>query len=74
MEWLETNVCSFLKEERISSVPDRLFKIIFVGNSSVGKTSFLRRFCEDRFFPDTAATIGKCKKHDYCDYSSSNST
>uniref|UniRef100_A0A8C0AVW4 Uncharacterized protein n=1 Tax=Buteo japonicus TaxID=224669 RepID=A0A8C0AVW4_9AVES len=36
----------------------RLFKIIFVGNSSVGKTSFLRQFCEDRFFPGTAATIG----------------
>ncbi|NXW62481.1 RAB44 protein, partial [Eurystomus gularis] len=42
----------------INCVPDRLFKIIFVGNSSVGKTSFLTRFCEDRFFPDTAATIG----------------
>ncbi|XP_009472347.1 PREDICTED: EF-hand calcium-binding domain-containing protein 4B [Nipponia nippon] len=45
-------------EERINSVPDRLFKIIFVGNASVGKTSFLRRFCEDRFFPGTAATVG----------------
>uniref|UniRef100_A0A8C3JCN3 Calcium release activated channel regulator 2A n=1 Tax=Calidris pygmaea TaxID=425635 RepID=A0A8C3JCN3_9CHAR len=45
-------------EERINSVLDHLFKIIVVGNSSVGKTSFLRRFCEDRFFPDTAATIG----------------
>ncbi|NXN44898.1 RAB44 protein, partial [Rhinoptilus africanus] len=42
----------------INSVPDHLFKIIFVGNSSVGKTSFLRRFCEDRFFPGTAATVG----------------
>ncbi|XP_010002979.1 PREDICTED: EF-hand calcium-binding domain-containing protein 4B [Chaetura pelagica] len=46
------------KEERINSAPDRLFKIIFVGNSSVGKTSFLRRFCEDHFFPGTAATVG----------------
>ncbi|XP_050189500.1 EF-hand calcium-binding domain-containing protein 4B [Myiozetetes cayanensis] len=45
-------------EERINSVPEHLFKIIFVGNSSVGKTSFLRRFCEDRFFPGTAATVG----------------
>ncbi|XP_035169262.1 EF-hand calcium-binding domain-containing protein 4B isoform X2 [Oxyura jamaicensis] len=45
-------------EEGIKSVPDRLFKIILVGNSSVGKTSFLRRFCEDRFFPGTAATVG----------------
>ncbi|XP_037245992.1 EF-hand calcium-binding domain-containing protein 4B isoform X1 [Falco rusticolus] len=55
---LDTNVCSYLKEEGINSVPDRLFKIVFVGNSSVGKTSFLRRFCEDRFFPGTAATVG----------------
>ncbi|KAM6309833.1 EF-hand calcium-binding domain-containing protein 4B [Podargus strigoides] len=45
-------------EERINSAPDRFFKIIFVGNSSVGKTSFLRRFCEDRFFPGTASTLG----------------
>ncbi|NWH63154.1 RAB3B protein, partial [Geococcyx californianus] len=42
----------------INSVPDHLFKIIFVGNSSVGKTSFLRRFCEDHFSPGTAATVG----------------
>ncbi|XP_064374468.1 LOW QUALITY PROTEIN: EF-hand calcium-binding domain-containing protein 4B [Dromaius novaehollandiae] len=58
VEQLETNVYSYLKEERINSVPDHLFKIIFVGNSSVGKTSFLRRFCEDRFFPGTPATVG----------------
>ncbi|KAG6926370.1 RAB3A, member RAS oncogene family, partial [Chelydra serpentina] len=45
-------------EERIYSTPDRLFKIVFVGNSSVGKTSFLRRFCEDHFSPDTSATVG----------------
>ncbi|KAM6439734.1 LOW QUALITY PROTEIN: EF-hand calcium-binding domain-containing protein 4B [Rhynochetos jubatus] len=52
----ETNVCAFFKEERINSVPEHLFKIIFVVNLSVGKTSFLR-FCEDCFFPGTAATI-----------------
>uniref|UniRef100_A0A6J0UZZ1 EF-hand calcium-binding domain-containing protein 4B n=1 Tax=Pogona vitticeps TaxID=103695 RepID=A0A6J0UZZ1_9SAUR len=38
--------------------PDRLFKIVFVGNSSVGKTSFLRRFSEDHFYSGTAATVG----------------
>ncbi|KAM9245530.1 LOW QUALITY PROTEIN: EF-hand calcium-binding domain-containing protein 4B [Leptosomus discolor] len=56
IEQLETNACSYL-EERINSVPDHLFKVIFVGNSSVGKTSFLR-FCEDCFLPGTAATVG----------------
>ncbi|XP_053895424.1 EF-hand calcium-binding domain-containing protein 4B isoform X1 [Malaclemys terrapin pileata] len=45
-------------EERIYSAPDRLFKIVFVGNSSVGKTSFLRRFCEGHFSPNTSATVG----------------
>ncbi|XP_069824634.1 EF-hand calcium-binding domain-containing protein 4B isoform X2 [Dendropsophus ebraccatus] len=45
-------------EERVNSPPDRLFKIVMVGNSSVGKTSFLRRFCEDSFYPGTSATVG----------------
>uniref|UniRef100_A0A8D2BEB9 Calcium release activated channel regulator 2A n=1 Tax=Sciurus vulgaris TaxID=55149 RepID=A0A8D2BEB9_SCIVU len=46
------------KEESSPSTPDRLFKIVFVGNSAVGKTSFLRRFCEERFSPGMAATVG----------------
>lgn len=46
------------KEESCPSTPDRLFKIVFVGNSAVGKTSFLRRFCEDRFSPGMTATVG----------------
>ncbi|XP_045410525.1 EF-hand calcium-binding domain-containing protein 4B [Lemur catta] len=46
------------KKESSPSTPDRLFKVVFVGNSAVGKTSFLRRFCEDRFSPGMAATVG----------------
>ncbi|KAL6116774.1 cracr2a [Pungitius sinensis] len=38
--------------------PDRLFKVVLVGNSSVGKTSLLRSFCEGRFRPSTTATVG----------------
>ncbi|XP_066541782.1 EF-hand calcium-binding domain-containing protein 4B [Hoplias malabaricus] len=45
-------------EEGLSSGPDRLFKIVLVGNSSVGKTSLLRRFCDDCFYPGTSATVG----------------
>ncbi|XP_072291472.1 EF-hand calcium-binding domain-containing protein 4B [Eucyclogobius newberryi] len=44
--------------EEGSSSPDRLFKIIIVGNSSVGKTSLLKRFCDDCFHPGTSATVG----------------
>ncbi|XP_074125343.1 EF-hand calcium-binding domain-containing protein 4B [Sminthopsis crassicaudata] len=47
-----------IHENSSSNSPDRLFKIIFVGNSSVGKSSFMRRFCEDRFCPGTSATVG----------------
>ncbi|KAM7116587.1 EF-hand calcium-binding domain-containing protein 4B isoform 1-T5 [Molossus nigricans] len=45
-------------EEGSPSTPDRLFKIVFVGNSAVGKTSFLRRFCDERFSPGMTATVG----------------
>ncbi|XP_012688537.2 EF-hand calcium-binding domain-containing protein 4B [Clupea harengus] len=48
-------ICS---AEGASSSPDRLFKIVLVGNSSVGKTSLLRRFCNDSFYPGTSATVG----------------
>lgn len=49
-------------EEVTNATPDRIFKIVFVGNSSVGKTCFLRRFSDDCFYPGTAATVGI----DYC--------
>uniref|UniRef100_A0A669DX95 Calcium release activated channel regulator 2A n=1 Tax=Oreochromis niloticus TaxID=8128 RepID=A0A669DX95_ORENI len=38
--------------------PERLFKIVLVGNSSVGKTCLLRRFCDEAFHPGTSATVG----------------
>ncbi|KAG8438832.1 hypothetical protein GDO86_005140 [Hymenochirus boettgeri] len=44
--------------ERAYSPPDRLFKIVLIGDSSVGKTSFMRRFCEGSFYPGTSATVG----------------
>lgn len=43
--------------------PDRLFKVVLVGNSSVGKTSLLRSFCEGRFHPSTIATVGEKEKN-----------
>lgn len=47
-----------MNEEGSPSPPDRLFKIVMVGNSSVGKTSLLKRFCEDCFYSGTSATVG----------------
>ena len=34
------------------------FKIIMLGNSSVGKTSIVSRFIGDRYDPSVKATIG----------------
>jgi len=39
--------------------PDRLLKVVLVGNSNVGKSSLLRSFCEGRFHPAATATVGE---------------
>uniref|UniRef100_A0A672P6E6 Uncharacterized protein n=1 Tax=Sinocyclocheilus grahami TaxID=75366 RepID=A0A672P6E6_SINGR len=36
------------------------FNVVMVGNSCVGKTSFIRRFHEDQFTEDYRSTIGEC--------------
>lgn len=41
-----------------ASPQKRVFKIIVVGNSAVGKTCLTYRFCEGRFPGRTEATIG----------------
>ncbi len=39
--------------------PERTVKIIVVGNSNVGKTSLLYRFCQQTFHDKITSTIGK---------------
>ncbi|KAM4702415.1 EF-hand calcium-binding domain-containing protein 4B-like isoform 6-T6 [Discoglossus pictus] len=41
-----------------TEIPDYVYKILFVGNSNVGKTAFLHRVHEGSFSRDTSATIG----------------
>ncbi|KFM05325.1 Ras-related protein Rab-44, partial [Aptenodytes forsteri] len=41
-----------------SCSPDHIFKVVFVGNSGVGKSSFIHRFCYGRFLAELNATIG----------------
>ena len=43
----------------IAANPERVFKVIFIGDSSVGKTSLIRRFCRGAFTPEgLRSTIG----------------
>ncbi|XP_060629141.2 ras-related protein Rab-44 [Anolis sagrei] len=42
----------------VSSHPDHLYNVLFVGNTDVGKTSFLCRLQEDSFSGNVTATIG----------------
>ncbi|KAI5622246.1 ras-related protein Rab-3A, partial [Silurus asotus] len=37
---------------------DHMFKILIIGNSSVGKTSFLFRYAEESFTPAFVSTVG----------------
>lgn len=37
---------------------DYMFKVLIIGNSSVGKTSFLFRYADDSFTPAFVSTVG----------------
>lgn len=41
-----------------SEVYDYLIKLLIIGDSGVGKTNMLLRFCEDKFLTHTLSTIG----------------
>ncbi|KAM9807733.1 EF-hand calcium-binding domain-containing protein 4A [Neosynchiropus ocellatus] len=38
--------------------PRRAFKVVFLGNSGVGKTSFIQHYCTGHFTPEVSATVG----------------
>ncbi|CAL8356472.1 unnamed protein product [Lota lota] len=38
--------------------PQRVFKVVFLGNSGVGKTSFIRHYCTGHFSNTLSSTVG----------------
>ena len=37
---------------------DYMYKVLMVGNSGVGKTAFVTRYCDDCFSPAFISTVG----------------
>ncbi|CAG5132489.1 unnamed protein product, partial [Candidula unifasciata] len=44
--------------ETYPSKPQRIFKVVFVGDSGVGKSTFIHYFCHQEFKPNFSTTIG----------------
>jgi Ras and EF-hand domain-containing protein len=42
----------------VASAAERMFKIVFVGDSGVGKSTFIHWFCSQTFRPSFSSTIG----------------
>lgn len=49
---------SFLEPADNSNL-QRVYKVVFVGDSGVGKSSFIHRYCYEIWKPSYTATIGK---------------
>jgi hypothetical protein len=46
-------------KESVAVTPERVFKVIFVGDTSVGKSSLIHRFCRNRFnLRGSSSTVG----------------
>lgn len=49
--------------QKTSVGPQRVFKVVFLGHSGVGKTSFIHRFCTGQLRSNMNATVGKLCFH-----------
>ncbi|XP_078139349.1 EF-hand calcium-binding domain-containing protein 4A isoform X2 [Centroberyx gerrardi] len=53
--------CENVEQTQIQSrivSPQRVFKVVFLGNSGVGKSSFIQHFCSGHFSGTMTATVG----------------
>lgn len=58
--------CSFPSDQQKTSPqtgPRREFKVVFLGNSGVGKTSFIHRCCTGQLRSKLSATVGELCFH-----------
>ncbi|XP_068458550.1 EF-hand calcium-binding domain-containing protein 4B-like [Clinocottus analis] len=47
-----------MQTQRTILGPQQVFKVVFLGNSGVGKSSFIQQYCTGRFYSKMNATVG----------------
>ncbi|KAG7245416.1 hypothetical protein INR49_010867 [Caranx melampygus] len=52
------NVEQAQTQSKFVSQPHQVFKVVFLGNSDVGKSSFIQHYCTGRFHSNMSATAG----------------
>lgn len=58
LQMASANDARYGQKESTDQNFDYMFKILIIGNSSVGKTSFLFRYADDSFTPAFVSTVG----------------
>ncbi len=58
LQMASANDARYGQKESADQNFDYMFKILIIGNSSVGKTSFLFRYADDSFTPAFVSTVG----------------
>ncbi|XP_065653947.1 uncharacterized protein LOC136071948 isoform X3 [Hydra vulgaris] len=54
----DTSGESLSANEGETTVPERMYKLVLVGNAAVGKSSFIIRLCKNKFYSSLNSTLG----------------
>ncbi|XP_075219781.1 ras-related protein Rab-7L1-like isoform X1 [Lycorma delicatula] len=54
----ESDAYHFIAEQRNSDMPEKLFKVIIIGDPTVGKTSYVQRYVQNSYRKDYKGTVG----------------